>query len=111
MGIACVTLSSPVMRISEAEVDATVPLTLVPSFNWTVACGPASDELHAEARRSTTIAEAILIGILLSGKCANSLRHLLRKVQADHAGAQRYPAWSEVPSGVRPSGSARRICR
>jgi hypothetical protein len=68
MGIACVTLSSPVMRISEAEVDATVPLTLVPSFNWTVARGPASVELHAEARRSTPIAKAILIVILQVGK-------------------------------------------
>jgi hypothetical protein len=58
------------MRISEAVVAETVPLTLVPSFSWTVACGPASDELQAEAIRSRTMAEAILIVILLSGNAA-----------------------------------------
>jgi len=58
------------MRISDAEDEATVPLTLVPSFNWTVACGPVSDELdelQPEATRSTTMAEAILIVLLQSG--------------------------------------------
>jgi hypothetical protein len=58
------------MRISDAEDAATVPLMLVPSFNWTVACGPASDELgelHAEAIRSTTIAETTLIVLLQPG--------------------------------------------
>src|SRR5215470_20161036 len=55
------------MRISEAEVEATVPLTLVPSFNWTVACGPASEELQAETRNSRRMAEAILIVILQLG--------------------------------------------
>src|SRR5258706_6382636 len=56
------------MRISEAVLEATVPLTVVPSFSWTVACGPGSDELlQAETNSRTAMAEANLICILQSG--------------------------------------------